>query len=80
MDDEDRVLAYTIDNSSSKHGFSSLGCVFTDAASLQQARDYNTEVYSDRSAAPRSLQGNGQREIVNSASASEIPTYSPDSQ
>ena len=35
MDDEDRVSAYTIDNSSSKHGFSLLGHVLTDIASLQ---------------------------------------------
>ena len=80
MDDEDRVLAYTIDNSASKHGVLSLGCVLMDPASLQQACDHDTEVYPDRTAAPRPLQGNGQREIVSPASTSEIPAYPPDPQ
>ena len=59
MNDEDRVLAYTIDNSSSKHGSCVTGYVLTDIVSLQQTCHDNAEVYPNSTTAPCSLQGNG---------------------
>ena len=58
----------------------SRGRVLTDIVSLQQTRHNNPEVYPDRAAAPCSLQGNGQREIVNPVLTPETPTYSFKSQ